>query len=368
MRPAIDPAVEDILRAAVTHGLDGGRSWPTAPITIQDLIRVVDVAVDERLLGALAEAAVDGALSLTPEQFDHLAARHTGSQVHMLDLEHLLVATARLFDERGINFRVLKGFALAHTVYADPSWRTAADVDLLIPSDQFDEAVSLALDEFDGAQLGPELRPGFDREFGKESMIRVGRLELDLHRTFVTGPCGLTIELDALFREGTGLTIGDRTMFGLSPKHQFLHACYNAALGDYPARWCSVRDLLLFRQHLDVDLDDVVATASRWHGTAVVQRAGQLIEDIAGPDIEGGFDKLARLEVPRRDAWLLRSYLTSARSYSRPLASLAVIRGVRPRLRYAQALVSPSSDYLRSRGWTERSHIKRALRKLRSHD
>ena len=290
---------------------------------------------------------------------------HTRWQAHALGLERLLLLVADRFGAAGIDFRVLKGVALAHVVYSDPSWRVGADLDLLIPSDRFDDAVGIGVNDLGGDQALPELRSGFDREFGKESLVCIGPYELDLHRTFVTGPFGLTIELDDLFQAGTPMSLGGRELLAFGPLHQLLHACYNTALGDYPVRLCSVRDLLLCRDRLEVDFDEFVATAERWHGTAVVRRAAELVIDIAGPDVAGGFVELAALTVPRREAWLLRSYLTPARSYSRPLASLAVIKGARARLRYASAVLAPSTTYLRSRGWTRRSHFGRAVRRLR---
>ncbi|MFT6289453.1 MAG: hypothetical protein ACJAR2_000038 [Ilumatobacter sp.] len=362
-----DPEVEVVLKAAVGHGLEGGAPWPSEPLEDRVFTRVLQVALHDRLLGVLAEAVTNGALELRTEQLARLTGHHTRWQAHALGLERSLLLVAERFGAEGIDFRVLKGVALAHVVYPDPSWRVSADLDLLIPSDRFDDAVAIGVDGLGGEQELPELRPGFDREFGKESMVRVGPYELDLHRTFVTGPFGLTIELDELFGDQTPFSVGGQELLALGPLHQLLHACYNAALGDYPVRLCAVRDLLLCRDRLEVDLDEFMATAHRWHGAAIVRRAAELVIDIAGPDASGSFLELSALSVPRREAWLLRSYLTPARSYSRPLASVAVIRGGTARLRYARAVLAPSATYLASRGWTKRSHLSRAIRRLRRH-
>ena len=84
-----------------------------------------------------------------------------------------------------------------------------------------------------------ELRPGFDREFGKDVLIRINGIELDIHRTFVTGPFGLTIPLEQLFASATPFAVGGRTLHALGGEEMFLQACYNAALGDRPVRWGS---------------------------------------------------------------------------------------------------------------------------------
>jgi hypothetical protein len=363
--PSAAAAVDAVVGAAVVHGFGGAPPWPGGPVAPEAFERVVQIALNQRLLGVLAQAVTEGAFDVLPEQRERLAGHHTRWLAHSLGLERLLLEVVERFASAGIEVRVLKGAALAHLVYADPSWRVGADIDLLVPSDRFDDAVALAVQNLGGEQALPELRPGFDSEFGKESLVRVGPYELDLHRTFVTGPFGLTVDLDELFDDSTALQIGGREVMALGPVHQFLHACYNTALGDYPVRLCSVRDLLLCRELLDVDLDAVVAGARCWHGTAVVQRAAELVIEVAGPDVGRDFAELAALPVPRREAWLLRSYLTPARSYSRPLASLAVIKGVRPRLRYAHAIVAPSATYLRERGWSQRGHLRRALDRLR---
>ncbi len=273
-------AVDDALRAAVGHGVGGEGRWPHEPLEPDEFDRLLVTAMSERLLGVLAEAVADGALSLPSEQLEQLTHLHAGSQAHMLEIERLLLRVIERFGELGIEYRVLKGVALAHLVYADPAWRVAADVDLLVRGDRLADAIRIAVDEFGGDQLVPELRPGFDREFGKESMVRVGNVELDLHRTFVVGPFGLTIELADLFTEANTITVGERRLIALGTEHLFLHACYNVALGDYPVRWGSVHDLLLCAKHLPIDLDRAIAIAQRWQGTAVVRRAAEVAVDM----------------------------------------------------------------------------------------
>ena len=361
---ASESAGELLLRALAGYGI-AGNPLPDAAPENHVFRQMLRTAEDERLLGALAESVAAGAFPLEQDQIDVLSEHHADWLTHALRIERLLVHVSDAFETAGIDFRVLKGVALAHLVYPDPSWRVYADLDLLVRSDQFDAAVRVASTELGGVQEIPELRPGFDSEFGKEALVRVGRIELDLHRTFVTGPFGLTIDLDELWRDATSFVVGESKVLALGPTGLFMHACYNTALGDLPMRRGSVRDLLVCCAHLDTNMDAVAATAGAWRATAVVQRAAELVIDSVDLAADHPLRELARLSVPRREAWLLRSYLTPSRSYSRQLASLAVISGVRPRLRYVRALVAPSGEYLRSRGWTERSHLRRAARRLR---
>ncbi len=338
------------------------------PLAEDDFMALLRLCEDHRLLGTLADAVENGRVAVDDGQLDSLTQRYLVWLSNSLEVERLLLRVAECCAQAGIEMRVLKGAALARLAYPDPSSRVFADLDLLIPATRFDDAVRLAVDELGGTQSIVELRPGFDREFGKDATVLVGRVELDLHRTFVTGPFGLTIPLDDLFTDSTPLVIGGRTFSALGPTALLMHAFYNAALGDYPVRLCSLRDLMLLSERPEADFRQIRVWARQWRAAAVVQRGAALVVETLGLPGSHGLWQLAGLDVPRRERWALASYLTPARSYSRPLASLLVIPGVRARMRLAGALVRPSAAYLHSRGWTERSHIRRAVARFRKAD
>ena len=97
-------------------------------------------------------------------------------------------------EKAGIAHRVLKGHAWAHTVYPDPSWRAFGDVDLLVGTDDSDRAVEV-LESTGVRRTLPEVRPGFDRRFGKDAtLLSASGREVDLHRLLVAGPYGLWVD------------------------------------------------------------------------------------------------------------------------------------------------------------------------------
>jgi hypothetical protein len=191
-------------------------------------------------------------------------------------------------------------------------------------------------------------------------------LEVDLHRTFAIGPVGFTVPLDELFREQATFELGGRALPTLTPVSTFLQVCINAAVGDLPPRACSLRDVVQVGALVEDRFDVVVDTAHRWGIGMLVQRAIDLawraFRLSGGPFSEWA----ANYRPSARERWMLRAYLTPARSYTRPAASLLVIRGVRARARYARALLVPQHDYLTSRGWRLDSHARRALHSLRA--
>jgi hypothetical protein len=362
----IPTLVADIAVALTLSGTVGdAAAVAAAELDDDDFLKLLLLCESHRLLGSLADAVETGRLPVTASQRSLLEEKLLVWLSHSIEVERLLLRVGECCARAGIPMRVLKGVALAHLVYPDPAQRVFADLDLLVPGDRFEEVAALARDELGGIQSVAELRPGFDREFGKDATVKVGRVELDLHRTFVTGPFGLTIPLGDLFADGTPLMVGGQTFAALDPAPMLLHACYNAALGDLPVRLCALRDLLLLCATPGADLDRVVELARSWGGIAVVRRAAQLAVAELSLPASHPLAALTAVPVPRRERWALRSYLSPARSYSRPLASLLVIPGVRARVRYLRALVRPSGEYLASRGWTNASHRRRAVARAR---
>ena len=166
-----------------------------------DFAMLLAACESHRLLGLLAKAVRDGAVTLTSEQHEQLRSRRTAAWLtHSLRVERLLLDATAALDEAGIASRVLKGVALAHTAYDDPSERVFGDVDLLVPGDRFTRSAEVLASRDSTANAPqPELRRASTTGSARRSCSSVGALELDLHRTFVEGAYGLTVDLDDLF-------------------------------------------------------------------------------------------------------------------------------------------------------------------------
>ena len=319
-----------------------------------------------RLLGLLAGAVGAGAVGFDAASRIQVEARYRAWLAHDLRVERLLLrARARLWRAR-IPSRVLKGVALAHTAYADPALRVFGDVDLLVPGAQLNAAVRELEDEFATSRVQPELRPGFDERFGKEVMLRCGGLELDVHRVFVEGALGLTIDTDDLFAPPYRFAFGGTELEALPMPQRLLHACYAAALGDWPPRLMSLRDVAQLVLYERPNLVDVLMMAQRWQCEAVVARAvttaWQQLRLVDRPPIVEWAD---RFEPSRRARLLLAAHEGTGRAFTRHLGSLVVLPGWEQRIAYARAIALPQRAYLRARGMTPRSHAARALHRMR---
>ena len=339
----------------------------TAPstLTLRAWQELKTLCEHHRLAGLLAEAVDGNQLLVNAEHMEEAQTMDESWQRHALHVEKLLLTVSASLATAGIDHRLFKGPALAHTVYPNPSLRTFGDLDLIVHGSQLADARHHLVHHFDGTDSLPEVRPGFDSEFTKDVMIRVDGIEVDLHRTLASGPFGLRIPVEELFEDPTSFTLAGTEVLTLPAVPTFLQVCFNAALGDVPPRLMSLRDVAQVQRVFGLTPVDVLPTAKRWGCEAVVAHA----VDACWQTLEltpVGLSEWATTFTPGRlDTRLLAASISENRSYTRQLAALTAVRGMGAKARYLRAILTPSKEYLAARGWHRGSHLRRAVRQLR---
>lgn len=315
-----------------------------------DADAMVGEALRQRLTGFLIHAIERGALVGPDTLLDRVAAAHRRATWHALHLEQALLTAIDTFVAAGITTRVLKGPALVRTVYAESSVRTFADIDVLVPTAQFEQAVQLLM--WAGhRRLLPQLRPGFDSRFTKTVTLvdDLGR-QIDLHRSLVIGPFGLLIDLDDLFDGDQPIVVGGRTLRALAPTQQCLHVCYHAALGDVPPRLVPMRDVAEAFRRPTTDVDAVLAMAERWSGLGVVARAVRLASAHVGALPRHIVSWAHAYRPGRAERRRLASYTSVHRSNSRKyVESVRAIPGISDKAAYLYALLFPQRSFVERR-------------------
>jgi hypothetical protein len=359
---------DGLVRAVAAKGLSGSSlDFPDQALDAPEWDKLVESIHLHRLTGLLAAVVHDGDLPATPEQRHQARAGHAAAMHRCLQLEADLIWIADLFDRCGVRYRVLKGSAFAHLDYPDPALRAFIDIDLLTPGEHYEAAVD-ALTSVGYERTFRELRPGFDRRFGKGASFTgpVGH-EVDLHRTFVSGPYGLTVDLDDVWRSSDRFEIAGRSFETLDPDQRFLHACYHAAIGKIGGRLGPLRDLagMLQRPGNGVRIDRALGLSARWKSTAVVARAVNMAWE-AFALTETPLSRWARDFSPSdRDRQALRTYLDpdmgeAARSY----VAIRAIPGARAKAAFAWALAFPSRSYGAGRHGDHRRRWRAAARQI----
>ena len=156
------------------------------------------------------------------------------AMIRALELERTLFSLAETVERAGLDMVVLKGPALARTL-PERGVETFGDLDLLVRAEVADAACGLLRGERVPSPVPTEPRPGFSKRFGRHGSARRGRrLEVDLHRTLVSGPFGLWIEPHVLFEHTDTFRLGGKAFRRLDDSALFLHACVHASLGHGP--------------------------------------------------------------------------------------------------------------------------------------
>lgn len=356
-------APDAIVAAVAAYGLPGAGPLPGAVLTDEIWRAVLDLATRDRLTPLLAAAVAEGALPSTAHQHAQATAAHEQAMQLCVRLERALLQTATTLAGARVRFRVLKGPAVAHLDYPDPAQRAFGDVDVLVESRSYDDALR-ALRAGGAQRRFTEVRPGFDRRWGKGAcLVAMDGTQIDVHRTFVAGPFGLTIDLDELFAGSEPVAIGGVDVPALDRASRFVHACFHAALGDRVARLVALRDVAQLVLTTDLDRDLAMARAGRWRADAVVARAVRLAWGRLELDPHPWSEWAAQHRADRFQTRAMRAYTSESRTYATQVAAgLSAVRTVPEKVAYMRALLIADPEHLARRDGTYHRRIHRAWR------
>ncbi len=158
-----------------------------AAAEVRDWAAVIDLA-NRHGVAAFARQSVGRAgVSLPPGVDGALRDAWVGGVAYVMSLNAELDRVIPAFADRGIPVIVLKGPALARTIYPAPTLRPYGDVDLTVhDDDQERAAAALRSTGFYEVPYEPEIARFAHADHGAEGAF---------HRTFVKEPQGLLLEL-----------------------------------------------------------------------------------------------------------------------------------------------------------------------------
>jgi hypothetical protein len=350
--------LDALSRAIASYGLPPP---DREPITVQDdSWRVLALLLSLRRLTGIALAAAEaGWLRVGDAAVEELIQRHREQMLHCLAIERSLLRVASNLDDAGVPFLVLKGPALAHGLYPDPSWRPFGDLDLLVRTEDWRLACDVVRSAGYRRDL-PEPRSGFDVRFGKAAThTNEDGLQLDLHRTLTLGPFGLWLDPGELFEETVTFDLGGQTFRRLADTNLLLHACIHASLGSAPPLPVPVRDVAQILQSPNVDWQALGERAVRWRLIAVVRDALGVARRDCVIRLPAGAEPFVTAIPKRRELRALRSYQELRGSGGISLSTAMAIPSVRGRLEYARGLLFPTHEFMRARGDASASHLAR---------
>ena len=330
------------------YGLDGREE----PIDVghDEWRRLIEFISAQRLSGIAAAAAGAGVLRLDDAQAEELRGIHVADMTWTLALERALLRIAREAGTEDLDHIVLKGPALAHRFYPDPSWRAFTDIDLLVRTADWRRACAV-LERLGFHRQRPEPRAGFDERFGKAAVHIDGQgLNVDLHRTLVLGSFGLWMRPEELFDRTIPFTVAGVPFRRLDDTAMLLHACVHAALGFQDPLLMPLRDLAQVTCLGNIDWEEFGRWAARWKLSGVVGHAFDLAERLLGLEPPAELAGVRTLAVGRRERRALDAYTTGLRARGGTVRSeLWAVPGIRQKIELLRAMLFPDPAFLAAR-------------------
>lgn len=350
-------------------GLPGTEhAYPGQPLAGEAWAHLRRETREHRLTGLLLAAVDKGQVPVTPEQREDLVTDQVRAMSLALVLEDLLLEVAELLAAHDLDVRVIKGPAVAHLDYPAPEMRSYGDIDVLLRSSQFNDAVRV-LEGHGLARLYPAKSPVWDRRWAKGVTLRTSDgTELDVHRTLATPPVGLRVDLDDLWSRGEEFSVGGRTVTALAREHRLLSAAFSASVGDTEPSCATLRDVaqLVLDSRLDPAL--VRDTATRSGAGAVLAQAVATtwrvlrIADVTA--LSAWADRYRPTEVEHRELALYQHHRVT--ETARAMATLRMLPGVTERARFLWVVAGPSSGFRSTSTRGARERMVRAVSDLRS--
>jgi hypothetical protein len=258
-----------------------------------------------------------------------------------------------LFAAEGVPVVLLKGCALAATLYAEPAHRPMGDLDLLLPREAVARAGGLL--ESRGFREKPEMTDGFSLDYLQEKIfvrLRPAPAQVDLHWHLTSMPhYQRRVPMEWFWERAVERPVAGRLARVFTPTAQVLHLSLHFALHHRAERliWSHDLALLLSRQGGDLDGAELVGAARSFGLARAVQTTLAVVRDwwgVAAPDEAQA--RLAALRPPAAERLFL-AVMSARRHEARILSDGFSLPGVRAKMGYWLGLVFPSRAYMRER-------------------
>lgn len=351
MQPTVYPFLMSLLRGAETEDLApsslNAQAWEQiiTDATRQGLLPILYRWIKTSDSGRMPPAAL----------LDQVREAVVGLAVRNVLLAQELGSILRACEARGVACVPLRGLALAELLYGDiTTTRPMGDLDLLVRKEEL-HGVAAILKGLGFQEV--DRRPGFARafsctlEFFKE---RHGWVIVEPHWSIAYPPFVDRVDMDLVWKRCARGRVAGMEAWLLGRVDLLMHLCFHLIhRGESaPLLWLYELDRLLRQDITALDWSEVVfLTRQAGLEVFVAEALGRLkvLFDSPIPD-----DVLSQLKAQRRsrpapalesrllDLLARESYIDGGESF----ALLFTIKGLRTKIRYALALLFPSSQFM----------------------
>jgi hypothetical protein len=251
----------------------------------------LDAVLDDGLAGLFAASASAGTVRIDTHMASRLQEQLDAEAVRAVQLEGELLRLAPALEHLGAV--VLRGAVLAHAAYPDPLLRPFTDIDLLVPGDRIEHAISI-LGTYGYQRAQPEPAPGYGTRVGEAVALRhPGGVVIDLHRTLASGMAGEGIDVHEIVASRRHVPLGPHTAAAPSWEAHLVECALHAVVGGGLARPLSLRDIAEVAHHPWLDPGAAAEVAFRWQVAELVGLGLRAARDGLGLELPDALAALA---------------------------------------------------------------------------
>ena len=262
------------------------------------------------------------------------------------------------FDNENIDIIVLKGAALAETIYANIALRPMVDMDILIHRRDLEKAIPI-LNSLGYFSADLETHPGMITAYENELLLhKVGAGDLDialeLHWSLLDSPhYQQKLRMDWFWRTAQLSKIAGETALVLGIEGQLLHLCSHISLHHAGGGMLWLHDVaeVLYRHESNVNWNTLMAKAEEYDLVLSLQQVMNQVDKAWDLQLTTDMiDKLNQLQPSDREQQVF-DWLNAS---DRPVAhrfwvDLATSKSWKRRIAYAWQNLLPSAGYMRQR-------------------
>ena len=245
----------------------------TTQVSRTDWRGALQLASDENALIALRHAVHRAGKAHVPRDVERqLALLSLDREFRMRRLRERLEQVLIAFNAADIEVLVLKGCALAATVYESFAQRSMRDIDILVRPDRADDARRLMLEL--GWLTDPELPD--DRSYTRHHHLaplrdpELNGLRLEIHRSVLPPGHPFAFADEEIWRAARSIRVGAGRALAMHPTHQAVHIAIHLAWSHMMrlGAWNAFRDLDALSVANVLDWREFTTVAKQWRASS----------------------------------------------------------------------------------------------------
>jgi len=291
-----------------------------------------------------------GAGNYPVEAATHLRKLARVTAFHMTYLEQLVTASAKALDEAGIDYALLKGAALACSVYGSFVQRPMIDVDILVKKSDGDFAVDALL------SAGWVWRAEKPRDGDYSHLHHLpalvdpnGMVSVEVHTSILPAAAPFNITTEQIFASARLVRFREFEVRVTDPVYLLLHSCIHFAWSHLfrSAAWRTFRDTTALISQYDFDWDKFVGLARSHKAESCCFWTLHLARELVGAPIPDGVLNALRPRLPALVLRTLARHFTLILTPSGPSCPSVTLR----RVMWTSGILPRASGHSGTRPW-----------------